>query len=79
MSLVFYEDTDTEKPKCFVKGFNKVLMADDTKKLIEDIVVGDIVTTQNGSAKVTKVWEQKVHSTSQSAKPYKVDNIIISA
>ena len=79
MSFVFSKTTDTETPKCFVKGLNKVLMADNTKKLIEDIVIGDMVITQNGSAKVTKVWEQKVHSCSPSAKPYKVNNIIVSA
>ena len=79
MSFIFSEDIDTDEPKCFIKGLNKVLMADNTNKLIEDIVVGDMVTTQNGSAKVTKVWEQRVHSIAEPAKPYKVDNIIVSA
>ena len=42
------------KSGCFVKG-TKVLMADNTTKNIEDVVVGDVVQTIDGNQKVKKV------------------------
>ena len=43
---------------CFVKG-TKVLMANGTLKNIEDVVVGDMVQTQNKNQKVLKVLRHK--------------------
>jgi hypothetical protein len=54
---------------CF-HGANRILMADGTHRRIKDVVVGDLVATPNGCARVRYTVECRQHATSQPMTQY---------